>query len=60
MWLPGLAEAGCGLVARSDKVCEKLCAGLLSESSIGMSKCLKIEVRGALLEDEVGKMCARL
>ena len=36
---PGLAEVGCGLVARSGKVCEKLCAGLLSESSIGMSKC---------------------
>ena len=41
MWLRGLAEAGCGLVARSGKVCEKLCAGLLSRELNWHVKMLK-------------------
>ena len=61
MWLPGSRSrvSVSGFGARSGKVVNKKCTGR-SESSICTWKCWKIVTFGALLEDEVGKMCTRL
>ena len=60
---PGVAEVG-SLFPRVRfsicKSCRQKSAQDCSKSSICISRCKKTESFGALLEDQVGKMCARL